>query len=796
MQTLWQDLCYGARMLKMNSGFTLTAALMLALGIGANTAIFSVMMIVLVQPLPFRGTESLVYLWNKNQALGVSQGYLTESDILTFRERATSCDQIASWTIGGVHVRGMDLERVEGMSVSSNFFQTLGVGPLLGRAFDKDDNDGVVISYGLWHRQFGGDPKLIGKEININNDQEILLGVMPPEFDFPPRTEIWLPYDLVRGRGGNHYMRAIARLKPGVTLPQAQAELNTIARALAEESPQTNMGWEISSVPFREYLFGSTRIALPLLLGAVGCVLLIACTNVANLQLARATARQKEIAIKLALGAERWRIIRQLLTESWLLALLGGALGLLLAMWVINALRVMGPSSIPRLSEVAINAQSLLFTLALSILTGVLFGLAPAWRSSNPDLHYMLKDSGLPATASWWGWRFRQALIVSQVALALVLLIGAGLLIKSFWRVRQIHLGFEPEQVLTAGVSLNLNDYGPPRDLTKRGGAFFQKAIARVGSLPGVMSVGVISHLPLGGRGVTMTFELKGQARLAAKTDPVADWRIVSPSYFDVLRIPLLTGRRLTERDTEFTPPVIIINETFAQCYFQGRSALGERLKVGGFESEIVGVIGDVRHRGLEADPLPEMYTSYLQRTQFPVMNFVIRTTVDPANLAAGVRRELQAMDSRQPVYNVQPMEQLFSASIAQRRFNMLLLAAFAVFAALLAASGIYGVISYSIAERTREIGIRLALGAQAGDVLKLVAGQGMKLALIGMLLGLLASLALTRLMKSLLFGIHATDPLTFGVVMLTLALVTLAACYIPGRRATKVDPMIALRCE
>ena len=801
MGALWQDLRYGGRMLIKNPGFTLAAMVMLALGIGANTAIFSVLMTVIVRPLPFREPESLVYLWSKNQALGVNRGYFTQNDIVAFDQRAASFAQLTSWTITGVDVKGLNPERVEGMMVNTNFFQTLGVQPWLGRPFDPDDDDGAIIGYGLWQRRFGGDPNLIGQEVrlmDVSTGSRTLIGVVPPEFDFPPRTEAWLQADFQHGSNGsgNHYLRAVARLKPGVTPRQAQAELNTIARALAEESPATNTGWEVSVVPFREYLFGSTHLALLLLFGAAGCVLLMACANVANLQLVRAARRQKEIAIRLSLGAGRWRIIRQLFMESALLALAGGALGVLLALWLIKVLRTVGPASIPRLSEVTINAQALWFALAVSILTGVIFGLAPAWQASNPDLYHALKESGLPVTASPGGRSFRQLLIVSQVIMALVLLIGAGLLVKSFWRYRQIDLGFEPEQVLTAGVSLSMGDYGPSSELTKRAGVYFRRAIMRIGSLPGVASVGLISHLPLGGRGVNMVFEIKDQSRLAGRIDPVADWRIISPSYFDVLRIPLRMGRVMTERDTDTTPPVIVINETFARRYFPGRRPLGERLKVGGWESEIVGVVGDVRHRGLEAEPLPEIYTSYLQKTHFPVMHFVIRATSAPASLAAGVRRELQAIDPRQPVYNVQPMAQLFSASIAERRFNLLLLVAFAVLAASLAASGIYSVISYTVAERTREIGIRMALGAQGGEILKLMVRQGMRPALIGMALGLLASVALTRLMKSLLFGVEATDPLIFGVVMLMLAVVAVLACYIPGRRAANVDPLVALRCE
>jgi putative ABC transport system permease protein len=795
---LWQDLRFSMRMLKTKQGFTLAAALALALGIGANTAIFSVMMAALVRPLPFGEPETLVCLWNTNPALGAHRDYFRDDDILAFRERAASCAQVTSWLPFNVNVKGVRPERVEGMIVENNFFQTLGAQPLLGRAFTKDDEDVVIIGYGLWQRQFGGDPYLIGQKVNVENfgeRQQILLGVMPPEFDFPPpHTEVWFPYELELGRTANHYLRAAARLKRGVTAPQAQSELNTVARAMAERTSQTTAGWEVSVVPFREFLFGSAHTALPLLLGAAGCVLLIACANVANLQLARAADRQKEIAVKLALGAGRRRIIRQLLTECLLLALAGGALGLLLALWVIYVLRVMAPGSIPRLQTVTINAHALWFTMALSILTGVLFGLAPAWHSSNPDLHYALKDSGLLATASARGQRYRRAMIASQVAVALTLLIGAGLLIKSFWQARQINLGFATEHVLTATVSPSVNDY-PPGDWRRT--AFYQRALARIGSLPGVVSVGAISQLPLGGREIDMTFEIKDRPCRNAENEQHAELRVITPSYFDAFGIPLRSGRLMTDRDTDTTPLTVIVNETFARRYFSGRRPLGERLKVSSDYFDIVGVVGDVRQRGPEAEPLPEMYISYLQRPMlWPRMDFVIRVTSDPGSLAASVRRELQAVDPNQPIYNVQPMERVVSASTAERRFNTLLLASFAALAVLLAAAGIYGVILYSVAERTREIGIRMALGAQVSDVMKLVTAQGMRPALIGVALGLLVSFALTRLLKSLLFGVSATDPMTFAVVPALLVCVALMAYYIPARRATKVDPLVALRCE
>jgi putative ABC transport system permease protein len=805
---MFQDLCYGLRTLLKNPGFASIAVLTLAAGIGANTAIFSVMMSVLGRPLPVEEPDSLVYLRHRNQMLGASPSYFSDDDILAFRERAASCAQVAAWLPFNVNVRGTQPERVEGMIVETTFFQTLGARPLLGRGFDNKDEGVVIISYGLWQRQFGGDPNLIGQKVNIENfgeRQQILIGVMPPEFDFPPRSEVWFPFVLNPGGTSNHYLRAIARLKRGVTLPQAQDELNAIARALADQSPKTNEGLEVSLTPFREYLFGTAQTALPLLLGAVACVLLIACSNVANLQLARATARQREIAVRLALGARRWRIIRQLLTESLLLALAGGALGLLLAVWLTDVFRAAGPCSIPHMQEVAINAQALWFTLGLSILTGIVFGLAPAWHSANSDIYHALKNSGQFFTVPPRGRRFRQALIVSQVAITLVLLIGAALLMKSFLQVRQVNLGLAPDHVLAATVTLSSNDYPVQPGRTKnspgagRRTAFFQEALARIASLPGVVSAGAISQLPLGGREIDMVFEIKGQPQSPGKTDRHAELRIATPSYFDALRIPLHSGRLLTERDIATTQPVIIINETFARRYFSGRNPLGERLKFGDnyFDGEIVGVVGDVRHRGLEADALAEMYISYLQKPMlWPTMNFVIRTTSDPANIVAGVRREIQAVDPRQPIYGVQPLEQLISASIAERRFSMLLLAAFAVLASLLTATGIYGVISYSVAQRTREIGIRMALGAQTRDVLKLVVRQGLAPAFAGIVLGLAGAFAVTRVIASLLFGVGATDPITFAGLPLLLMAVALVACWIPARRATRVDPMIALRHE
>jgi putative ABC transport system permease protein len=812
LERLMQDLRFGLRMLRKNPGFSLIAMLTLALGIGANTAIFSVVNAVLVRPLPFGAPESLVYLWNTNPALGAREGHFMGGEVWAVRKQATSCAAVSAWMPMTAIVTGKQPERMVGGSVELNFFQTLGVQPLLGRVFTKKDDeedDVVLIGYDLWQRQFGGDPNVIGQKVNIENfdgGKKLLLGVMPPGFAFPPRAEVWTPLEIGESAGtGNRFLRAIARLKPGVTATQAHAELTAIAQATAAQTGHISTGWEVTPMPLREFLFGSVDTALPLLFGAVACVLLIACTNVANLQLARAAARQKEIAVRRAVGAGRGRIVRQLLTESLLLALAGGALGLLLARGLLSVLRVLGPSSLSQLQAVTLDARALWFTLGLALVTGVLFGLAPAWQSSNPDLQHTLKDSGQLATTSVRGRRLRQSLIVAQVAIAAVLLIGAGLLIKSFWQVRQVSLGVTTEQVLLTSISPSWEEYTPQpfrkdNEPTKwRLTNFYQQVLARIEKLPGVVSVGATSQLLLDGREVDMVFEIKGRPNRNAEKDQHAELRVITPDYFTALRIPLHRGRPLTEHDTSTTPLSVLVNETFARRYFPGRNPLGERLKFLGdyFDGAIVGVVGDVRQRGLESDALPEMYISYLQKPMlWPTMNLVIRTTIDPAMLAASVRQAIQAVDPNQPIYNAQPMEQLVATSLAARRFSMLLLAAFAVLAVLLAAAGIYGVISFAVAERAREIGIRLALGAQARNVLQLVAVQGMKPILSGIALGVGAAYALTRLMKSLLFGVSATDPLTFAGVALLLLVVALLASLLPARRATKVDPLIALRHE
>lgn len=802
----FQDARYGVRMLRRRPGLTLVAIITLALGIGANVAIFSVLMAVLVQPLPYRDAERLVWLETRNPALGVDGAFLNPADILDFRAQAQSFEHIASWVPLLLNLSGAaSPERLEGIYVTTNFLRTLGVQPLLGRDFNAadgaPDSGSVIISYALWQRQFGGSPDVIGRKIKLGGPADrpptgTVVGVMPAKMNFPMRIDLWMAEDYGYTdveRGGTHYTRTIAKLKHNVTIEQAQSEVNAIARTQAELYPKTNADWEVAVVAFREHLFGNTNIALPLLFGAVAFVLLIACANVANLQLARAASCRKEIAVRLALGAGRGRIIKQLLIESLLLAVAGSALGLLLAIWGIDLLRALGPDALPRVQEAQINAPALWFTAVLCALTSVVFGLVPAWQASKPDVQKSLKGGTEFAAAPQRHHRLRGALIISQIALALVLLIGAGLLVKSFWKLLSVNPGFEAANVLTAGVSLSFTDY--PNDDSARRTNFFRRALERLSSLPGVEAVGAISHLPLGGRTMQLLFTIKGSEHGA---EALADYRVVTPAFFETLRVPIKSGRVFTERDTSHSPFVYVVNESFARTYLPGRNPLNEKLTGGSFlpAGEIIGVVADIKHRELESDARPAFYISYLQHSTLPIMNFVMRTAVDPHSLEPIVHRELQSLDADQVVFNVKPLDDFLSAAVAQRKFNVLLLGLFAIMAMILAAAGIYGVMAYAVSLRTREIGIRVALGAQGGDVLKLVLKQGMILALLGVAIGLTASLALTRIMTSMLYGVSAIDFVTFTLVPIILGLVALAACYIPARRATKVDPLTALRYE
>jgi len=803
MSTLWQDIRYSARMLVKRPGFTLVAIITLALGIGASTAIFSVVHAVLIRPLPYRNSDRVVWLSNRNPALGVSGTFLNDADILDYRDQAQSFDQIASWGTLPLNLYGaITPERVEGVYVTTNFFQTLGVMPVLGRDFTEGDGheNSAIISYALWQRQFGGERSVIGRKVNLGtreNQSSTIVGVMPAELNFPQGADLFITSAIDRAdtpRGGSHNSRTIARLKPNVTVEQAQSEISALARRQAEEFPDTNAGWDVAVMPFREYLFGSALTALPMLFGAVVFVLLIAGANVTNLQLGRAVSRRKEIAVRLALGSGRWRIVRQSLVESLLLAVGGTGLGLVLAQWGLAAFRTLGPQSVPRLRTAAISLPVLEFAVGVTLLTAIIVGLVPALQTSRSDLQSALKQGHSLGTTPRRSNHFRRSLVVTQMALALVLLVGAGLLIKSFWRLQAVTPGFQSENVLSAGLSLSFGDYPD----SARRALLFRQATEKLAELPGVTSVGAISHLPFGGRTLQQPFSIKGQSPLTAKNEAVADYRVVTPSFFETLHIPLKKGRGFDEHDTAETPHVLVINEAFARTYFPGRDPIGARLEGDAdfIKGEIVGVVGDVKHRGLDAEALPAFYVSYRQSSTFPIMNFLVRSQNDPASLTLSVQRVLQTLDARVVVFNVRPFEDFVADSVTPRRFNLWLLGAFAVLAVVLALAGIYGTMSYAVAQRTRELGIRVALGAQRRDVLKLIVGEGMKLIVVGIGIGVLGAFALTRLMKSLLFAVSASDPLTFVVIALLLMSIALLACWFPARRATKVDPLVALRYE
>jgi putative ABC transport system permease protein len=800
MNALWQDLRYGARMLRKRPGFTLVAIITLALGIGANTAIFTVIYAVLLRPLPFDEPDRVVWMWGAVRERG-SRASVAPLDFLDYRARNQSFAEFAaaiSIPISFNLTGNGEPERLSGAVVTTNYFAALGVRPMLGRSFVGEEEQAgrdrvVILSHGLWQRRFGADPAIIDRTVTLDGQSLTVVGVMPPKMRFPNDADLWRPMSFdaapeMRQRRA-HFLRPIGRLKADVTIEQAQAEIDAIARQLEEQYPDTNTKWTMLLVPLQERIVGDIRPTLWVLLGAVAFVLLIACSNVANLMLARATSRYKEIAIRLAMGASRWHIIRQMLTESVLLAIIGGALGVLLALWGVDVLLSFSNASIPRAAEIGLNATVLGFTLAVSFITGTLFGLVPALGSSRPDLHDTLKE-GSRSVSGGARHRLRSLLVIAESALAVVLLIGAGLLIKSFVKLQEVSPGFDAEHVLTMRLDL-------PRGKTPAQVAdFYDQLQQRVAGLAGVEAVGMVSELPLTGQPNDAPFAIEGRAPEAPDQRPNADFRRVNHDYFRALRIPLLKGRQFTEQEARQSAGVVIISERLAAQYFPDDEPLGKYLLTDFGQHnrfEIVGVVDDVRHRGLATDTYPAMY---LPTLSLPWTNLVIRTAGEPAGLAAAVRKEVGALDSQQPVAAVKPMAQWLSESVAQPRFRTLLLGVFAGIALLLSVLGIYGVMSYVVAQRTREVGIRMALGAGRFDVLRLVIGQGMRLALTGVALGLAAAYGLTRLLASLLFNVSATDPTTFIAIALLLAGVASLACYVPARRATKVDPMVALRYE
>jgi len=782
--------------------FSVVAVITLALGIGANSAMFSAVNAELLRQLPFPQSEQIVSFDGVNPAKGITQSNMSVPDFADWQNQNQVFERMAGFISGGaLLVSGDETERVRSAGVSADFFPIFRTNALKGRTLEPDDSQKgqepvVVLSHGFWQRRFGADQNVLGTTVLLGGKNTTIVGVMPPGFDYPAQSELWVPFpiDAAAERRDNRYFNVVTRLKPGVSVPQAQAEMETINYRLAQTYKETNEGWNVRLTNLRESLVGEMRTALIVLLGAVAFVLLIACANVANLLLARATARQKEISVRTALGASRWRIVRQLLTESMLLSIVGGAIGLLLSIWLTKLLIAVSPPNTPRFDEIAPDARVIAFTLGLTVITGLVFGLAPALQVSRPDLNEGLKE-GLRSGASGHRNRLRSLLMVSEIALSFMLLVGAGLLIKSFIRLRDVSPGFSPEQVLVARVSLLSAKYpkGEPRV------QLLNQAVERLSVLPGVQSVGAVLSLPLGGDtfNVGRSYIREGRP-FTPEESANAAYLVATPDYFRTLQIPVVSGRAFTAQDTEKTPNVLIVNETMARQLWPGESPVGKRITIWRdetFPREIVGVVGDTKP-SLDADRSQQMYVPYAQDSGWNGLSLVIRTNGDPTNIAGATRNEMRSLDKGIPVFNVRTMNDVLATSVAPRRTPMLLLSAFAGVALLLAMIGIYGVTAYYVTQRTQEIGIRMALGAQMSDVLKLVLRNGMVLALVGIGAGLVGAFAVTQFLKTLLFGVKPTDWVTFVTVSLCLLVTALVACYLPARRATKVDPLVALRYE
>ena len=804
-----RDIRYSIRVLLKNPAFTVTALLTLALGIGVNTAIFSIVDSVLLRPLPMNDPDRVVSVWEHSLHAGIDRNEMAPANYFDLRNQNQVFEGVGAFGDASMNLTGVgEPEQLDARLVTANVFALLGVKPALGRTFaPEEDQPGrhrvVVLSDALWRRRFNADPAIVGRDITLNAESYRVLGIMPPDFFFPVReAELWTPWAMepeeANGRG-DHYVSTIARLKPGVTVQQANAEVEAIAARLSNEYPRTNEGLGFLVSSFHEDYVGNLRTPILILFAAVALVLLIACANVANLLLAQATSRRREIAIRVALGASRFAIIRQLLVESMLLAGGGALLGVLGAMWGVQWLSSLVPESLSKLQSVSLDARVFVFTLGVTVLTALVFGVVPAFHASRSKPGETLSEVGRDLTGGRSGRYLRRVLVVAEVSLAVVLLVGAGLLIRSFQRLRQVDPGFRSDNLLTMRTVLPVSKYAKPEQRR----AFYDELLRKVDELPGVDSAGVITFLPLSFSGMNFSFSIEGRTAPGDMDLPLAVYRVVSPEYFRAMGIPLQRGRFFDSRDTAESPAVIIVNRRMAEQFWPGEDPAGRRLKIGPADSRnpwavVAGVVGDVRQGGLYGDQKFELYVPYAQEWRGFVAprDLVVRTKGDPAQLAGAVRDAIWAVDKDQPISKVQTMDQVLATAVSRERFQTLLLALFATLALVLACVGLYGVISYAVVQRTHEIGVRMALGAQPADVLRLVINQGMLLTLIGLAIGIAGAFAVTRVMTEMLFGVTATDPLTFAGVPIILAVIALLACYVPARRAMKVDPLVALRYE
>jgi predicted permease len=811
MTAFWQDVRYSMRMIAKAPGFAAIVILTLALGIGANTAIFSVVNAVLLAPLPYNQPDELVMVWSKNDSKGYQTSPASGGDYAEWKSQnsvfegtAASSDRLYTLTGAG------EPEDVVGYKFSADYFRLLGTRPELGRTFlDEEDRAGgrdvVVLGDAIWRRTFHGDPNIVGKSITLTGKAFTVVGVMPASFRYPSLVELWTPLNLPASFLSNYDetpLRVLARLKPGVTLKQAQAQMDALQQRIAQEHPQTDAGNGVNLIPLREQIAGDVKMPLLILLGAVGFVLLITCANIASLMLARAAGRRKEIAIRTALGASRARLIRQFLTESLLLSLAGGALGLLFASGATSFLLAIFPNnianlSIPQVTSIPTDARVFSFTLLAALLTGVLFGLAPVLGFKAASSGDGLKETSRSTTASSAENRFRGLLVTSEFALALVLLIGAGLLITSFRNLLRGNLGFDADHILSAQLFLSTAEY--PSDKPEKRVEFVNEAMQRIRQLPGVESVGAAGFMPLSGFWGEADFTVQGQPEPAPGQKPSAKSDLVTPDYFRAMGIPLLKGRAFTEQDRKSAAQVVIINETLAHKEFGSQNPIGRQLNFGDSQKsdlwEVVGVVSDIHDFGLEEKVRGNVFRPFAQVT-LPVVAFVVRTSGRPSSLTSGVKEAIWSVAKDQPIYKIIGVDQLANESLGLRRVSSILLGAFSVLALLLAGLGIYGVTAFSVAQRTHEIGVRMALGAQPESVLKMVMGYGMRIVLAGMAIGLAGAFALVRVVASLLYGVKPTDVMTFIFTSLLLAFIALVACYVPARRAMRVDPMVALRHE